>query len=177
MLKIPTFDVGVKRLANRVNSCGKRPRTPRPWLSPRPKDDRHQAIARSSKSLAPTKRRQPPTLPAMLTHLEHTATTLGRSDLAASAAWLANRPGAEDAVGVRHGDLHPFSVLVYDTGGITVLDLSAALLAPCHVRPRVRGAAARRTATGRPRSVAACPEPRRTRPVEPIHGGLRARPV
>jgi len=73
---------------------------------------------------------QPPSLPAMLTHLEDTATTLGRSDLAASAAWLANRPSEEDAVVVCHGDMHPFNVLVDDAGGITVLDWSAALLAP-----------------------------------------------
>jgi aminoglycoside phosphotransferase (APT) family kinase protein len=66
----------------------------------------------------------------MLTHLEDTATTLGRSDLAASAAWLANRPSAEGAVVVCHGDMHPFNVLVDDTDGITVLDWSAALLAP-----------------------------------------------
>jgi aminoglycoside phosphotransferase (APT) family kinase protein len=66
----------------------------------------------------------------MLESLRDTAKALGRPDLADAAAWLeANVPTAETPV-LCHGDLHPFNVLVDDTGAVTVLDWSAALIAP-----------------------------------------------
>ena len=52
------------------------------------------------------------------------------SRLAAAAAWLqTHRPAAEPVV-VCHGDMHPFNLLVDDHGETTVLDWSAATLAP-----------------------------------------------
>ena len=66
----------------------------------------------------------------MLESLRTTADALGRADLAAAAAWLqAHRPDAEPVV-VCHGDMHPFNLLVDDRGATTVLDWSAAMLAP-----------------------------------------------
>lgn len=71
-----------------------------------------------------------PTIPGMLEHLQATTTALGRADLAAAGSWLAsNRPDDGPAV-ICHGDMHPFNVLVDDTGAVTVLDWSAAVLAP-----------------------------------------------
>jgi aminoglycoside phosphotransferase (APT) family kinase protein len=62
--------------------------------------------------------------------LGESAAVLGRGDLAAAAAWLAEHaPGPEPDV-ICHGDLHPFNVLVDTDGSVTVLDWSAALLAP-----------------------------------------------
>jgi len=62
--------------------------------------------------------------------LGETAVLLGRGDLAMAATWLAtHRPEAEPDV-ICHGDLHPFNVLVDTDGSFTVLDWSAALLAP-----------------------------------------------
>jgi aminoglycoside phosphotransferase (APT) family kinase protein len=51
------------------------------------------------------------------------------SGLAAAAQWLADHrlPPAPEVI--CHGDLHPFNLLT-DGGGVTVLDWSAALLAP-----------------------------------------------
>jgi aminoglycoside phosphotransferase (APT) family kinase protein len=66
----------------------------------------------------------------VVTNLGDTAAQLGRNDLAAVATWLAeHRPRREPEV-ICHGDLHPFNVLVDTDGSITVLDWSAALLAP-----------------------------------------------
>jgi aminoglycoside phosphotransferase (APT) family kinase protein len=71
-----------------------------------------------------------PGLDTMLESLRSTADALGRADLAAAAAWLqAHRPEAEPVV-VCHGDMHPFNLLVDDEGRTTVLDWSAAMLAP-----------------------------------------------
>jgi aminoglycoside phosphotransferase (APT) family kinase protein len=71
-----------------------------------------------------------PGLDTMLESLLATADALGRADLAAAAAWLqANRPEAEP-VAVCHGDMHPFNLLVDDQRKTTVLDWSAATLAP-----------------------------------------------
>lgn len=71
-----------------------------------------------------------PTLPAMLQHLQDTGAALGRHDLAAAGGWLASHQ-PDDASGVIcHGDMHPFNVLVDDAGEVTVLDWSAAVLAP-----------------------------------------------
>ena len=62
--------------------------------------------------------------------LGETARVLGRRDLAMAATWLAtHRPEVEPDV-ICHGDLHPFNVLVDSDGSFTVLDWSAALLAP-----------------------------------------------
>lgn len=65
-----------------------------------------------------------------LARLHAGADGLGRRDLASAARWLeANPPPPEPDV-VCHGDLHPFNLLVDDEGSVTVLDWSAALLAP-----------------------------------------------
>ena len=66
----------------------------------------------------------------MLVSLVDTAERLGRADLAAAGRWLQAHPPAREPVVVCHGDLHPFNVLVDDAGAVTVLDWSAALLAP-----------------------------------------------
>jgi aminoglycoside phosphotransferase (APT) family kinase protein len=71
-----------------------------------------------------------PTLPRVLDGLEESALVCGRSDLAAAARWLrAHQPPAGPIV-ICHGDLHPFNLLVDDSGAVTVLDWSAARLAP-----------------------------------------------
>jgi aminoglycoside phosphotransferase (APT) family kinase protein len=72
-----------------------------------------------------------PDLQSMLVGLEEAAMNLGRADLATAAAWLAAHPpvGDQDVV-ICHGDMHPFNVLVDDQGAVTVLDWSAAVLAP-----------------------------------------------
>jgi aminoglycoside phosphotransferase (APT) family kinase protein len=58
------------------------------------------------------------------------AEALGREDLGAAGRWLdAHRPPAEPVV-VCHGDMHPFNVLDDGNGHLTVLDWSAAVLAP-----------------------------------------------
>jgi aminoglycoside phosphotransferase (APT) family kinase protein len=66
----------------------------------------------------------------VVTSLGESAGLLGREDLADAASWLAtHRPPHKQEV-ICHGDLHPFNVLVDSDGSITVLDWSAALLAP-----------------------------------------------
>lgn len=71
-----------------------------------------------------------PGLDSMLDSLRDTATQLDRADLAVAAAWLqTHRPPAEPTV-ICHGDMHPFNVLVDEAGATTVLDWSAAMLAP-----------------------------------------------
>jgi len=66
----------------------------------------------------------------VVTSLGDTAARLGRVDLVAVATWLAeHRPRREPEV-ICHGDLHPFNILVDTDRSITVLDWSAALLAP-----------------------------------------------
>jgi len=71
-----------------------------------------------------------PRLDTMLESLRTTSAALGRGDLADAAAWLqAHRPVDEPVV-VCHGDMHPFNLLVDDRGQTTVLDWSAAMLAP-----------------------------------------------
>jgi aminoglycoside phosphotransferase (APT) family kinase protein len=51
-------------------------------------------------------------------------------DLTAAARWLLDHPPASSPSVICHGDLHPFNVLVDGDGHVTVLDWSAALLAP-----------------------------------------------
>ena len=62
--------------------------------------------------------------------VQATASELGRGDLAAAAAWLADHRPTEEAEVVCHGDMHPFNALIDDVGTVTVLDWSAAQLAP-----------------------------------------------
>ncbi len=71
-----------------------------------------------------------PGLDTMLTSLRDTAGQLDRADLADVATWLQHHQPATELIVICHGDLHPFNVLVADTGDVTVLDWSAALLAP-----------------------------------------------
>jgi aminoglycoside phosphotransferase (APT) family kinase protein len=71
-----------------------------------------------------------PTLPTMLTTLRTNAEGFGRPDLVEAVDWLEAHPPRDEQVVVCHGDLHPFNVLVADDGGLTVLDWSAAMLAP-----------------------------------------------
>jgi aminoglycoside phosphotransferase (APT) family kinase protein len=62
--------------------------------------------------------------------LHASAGSLDRPDLATAARWLdANPPPPEPEV-ICHGDLHPFNLLVDAEDTVTVLDWSAALLAP-----------------------------------------------
>jgi aminoglycoside phosphotransferase (APT) family kinase protein len=64
-----------------------------------------------------------------LTRLTQFAGEFGRPDLVAAARWLVDhRPGPSPDV-ICHGDLHPFNLLA-DGDRVTVLDWSAALLAP-----------------------------------------------
>lgn len=71
-----------------------------------------------------------PTLPTMLTTLRTNAEGLGRSDLVEVVDWLAGHPPRDERVVLCHGDMHPFNLLVADDGALTVLDWSAAMLAP-----------------------------------------------
>lgn len=71
-----------------------------------------------------------PGIGPMLEHLRASSTALDRLDLVAAIDRLQeDRPSPGTEV-VCHGDLHPFNVLVDDGGATTVLDWSAALLAP-----------------------------------------------
>lgn len=58
------------------------------------------------------------------------AALAGRADLASAGRWLAEHRSAAPPEVVCHGDLHPFNVLVDTDGTVTVLDWSAALIAP-----------------------------------------------
>ena len=71
-----------------------------------------------------------PDLPKHLVDLERSATAYSRGDLAAAARWLTAHPPPPIPNVICHGDLHPFNLLVSETGDITVLDWSAARLAP-----------------------------------------------
>ena len=62
--------------------------------------------------------------------LEAAATVFHRSDLAGAARWFIDHPPPEVPDVICHGDLHPFNLLVDDTGQVTVLDWSAALIGP-----------------------------------------------
>lgn len=65
-----------------------------------------------------------------VTRLAAGAGSLGRQDLAAAARWLEAHPSPPEPAVICHGDLHPFNLLVDAEGTVTVLDWSAALLAP-----------------------------------------------
>jgi aminoglycoside phosphotransferase (APT) family kinase protein len=71
-----------------------------------------------------------PDVPTMLASLREASEALGRADLVAAAAWLQTNQRSAGGEVACHGDLHPFNVLVDDDGRVTVLDWSAALLAP-----------------------------------------------
>ncbi|MBV8960976.1 MAG: phosphotransferase [Actinobacteria bacterium] len=70
------------------------------------------------------------TVPEMLRHIEAWTTSTDRNDLANATRWLLNHPieAGEDVI--CHGDLHPFNMVIDERGGVTVLDWSAAVLAP-----------------------------------------------
>jgi len=71
----------------------------------------------------------PITLSEALSALHETASNYGRADLTAAARWLIDHPLPSAAEVLCHGDLHPFNLLA-DGDHVTVLDWSAALLAP-----------------------------------------------
>jgi aminoglycoside phosphotransferase (APT) family kinase protein len=74
-------------------------------------------------------REVPVTVPGLLAALERSAVGFGREDLAGAARWLADHPAGPAPDVICHGDLHPFNLLA-DGDRVTVLDWSAALLAP-----------------------------------------------
>jgi aminoglycoside phosphotransferase (APT) family kinase protein len=69
-------------------------------------------------------------LPAMLDGMRVGAEHCRRQDLASAASWLIEHPVRDDGDVICHGDLHPFNLLRDGMGNVTVLDWSAALLAP-----------------------------------------------
>ena len=71
-----------------------------------------------------------PDVDGILRSLRSTAEVLERPALAACTAWLADHRPATDSDVICHGDLHPFNVLVADGDELTVLDWSAAVIAP-----------------------------------------------
>jgi aminoglycoside phosphotransferase (APT) family kinase protein len=74
-------------------------------------------------------REVPVTVPGLLARLERSAAEFGRADLAGAARWLADHPSGPAPDVICHGDLHPFNLLA-DGDRVTVIDWSAALLAP-----------------------------------------------
>jgi aminoglycoside phosphotransferase (APT) family kinase protein len=71
------------------------------------------------------------TVPDLATELRLGAEATGRPDVAAALDRLAARTPAPAHPVICHGDLHPFNVLA-DTGGLTLLDWTGALVAdPC----------------------------------------------
>jgi aminoglycoside phosphotransferase (APT) family kinase protein len=70
------------------------------------------------------------TVPEMLDHIEAWTTVTERADLVSATRWLIEHPVAAGADVICHGDLHPFNMLIDDNGRVTVLDWSAAVLAP-----------------------------------------------
>jgi aminoglycoside phosphotransferase (APT) family kinase protein len=71
----------------------------------------------------------PVTVPGLLAALIRMAGDSGRQDLADAGRWLAGHPPRPAPDVICHGDLHPFNLLA-DGDRVTVLDWSAALLAP-----------------------------------------------
>jgi aminoglycoside phosphotransferase (APT) family kinase protein len=72
----------------------------------------------------------PTTVPALLERLRALAEMHGRRDLVQAADWLTAHPPPPSREVICHGDLHPFNLLVDESGGVTVLDWSAGLLGP-----------------------------------------------
>ena len=71
----------------------------------------------------------PTTVAGLLDGLRDAAAGYGRADLADAARWLIGHPAPPAPEVVCHGDLHPFNLLA-DGDRVTVVDWSAALLAP-----------------------------------------------
>lgn len=71
-----------------------------------------------------------PCLETMFESLRSAATAMNRRDLVEAATWLSDHPPDDGPTVLCHGDLHPFNVLADPAGGVTVLDWSAAQLAP-----------------------------------------------
>ena len=74
-------------------------------------------------------REVPVSLAGRLATLARFAAEFGRPDLVDAAGWLAEHRPAPSPDVICHGDLHPFNLLA-DGDRVTVLDWSAALLAP-----------------------------------------------
>ena len=66
----------------------------------------------------------------MLSSLGEGAALCGRDDLSRAALWLVDHRTVVTREVICHGDLHPFNLLLDTDGSVTVLDWSAALLAP-----------------------------------------------
>jgi aminoglycoside phosphotransferase (APT) family kinase protein len=66
----------------------------------------------------------------MLDQMRSASVRIARSDLAQVAQWLLDHSCASGPDVVCHGDLHPFNVLSDQSGQVTLLDWSAAVLAP-----------------------------------------------
>src|ERR1700685_4452882 len=71
----------------------------------------------------------PVTVPGLVSVLAQSAAESARPDLAHAARWLSDHPPAPAPDVICHGDFHPFNLLA-DGDRVTVLDWSAALLAP-----------------------------------------------
>jgi aminoglycoside phosphotransferase (APT) family kinase protein len=71
----------------------------------------------------------PVTVPGLVSVLARSAAESARPDLARAACWLSDHPPAPAPDVICHGDFHPFNLLA-DGDRVTVLDWSAALLAP-----------------------------------------------
>ena len=65
---------------------------------------------------------------SMLAVIRERAADFGRPDLVHAAQWLIDHPALPSADVICHGDLHPFNLLLNDSG-VTLLDWSTALLA------------------------------------------------
>jgi aminoglycoside phosphotransferase (APT) family kinase protein len=118
----------------------------------------------------------PVTVPGLLARLRTAAGEYGRADLIAAAQWLTDHPAPPAQEVICHGDLHPFNLLADANGTrVTVLDWSAALLAPrsCDlaftslllgepplVVPRALRSSVRRLGAGLARGLVRCYEQR-----------------
>ena len=89
----------------------------------------HEQDARLVRDRLGCTRDTPVTVAGLLAMLHAAASEYRRPDLTAAAQWLADHPPPPAPEVICHGDLHPFNVLV-DGASFTVLDWSAAILAP-----------------------------------------------
>ena len=69
-------------------------------------------------------------VPGLVAQLRTSAAECGRADLDDAARWLTDHPRRPASDVICHGDLHPFNLLADGDGKPTVLDWSAALIAP-----------------------------------------------